>query len=134
MLTRRFIVALVVSAALLSAAFAQRATEIFIPIGESPGLSGKYSAIGKIVSYDATSRTLEVRDNDGGHTAKLTDDTEIWLDRSQIEETNSVGSPADLQQNRLCEIKHVYDGDTRKEEAEWIKIQIVDRSDAATTH
>ena len=81
--------------------------------------------IGDIVSVDAATRTIMVESEDGEeHSARLTDDTQIWLDKSASAAKNEVGSPADCQEGRRCEIKYVYDGGTRTERAEWIKIQV----------
>lgn len=107
-----------------SSLHAQRTTEIYIPIGQSPGLSGEYSVLGDIVAYDADSRTLTIRGEDGQLTARLTDTTRIWLDRSEELASNEVGSPADLVEGRYCEVKYVYDGDTRTEQTEWIKVRV----------
>ncbi len=105
-----------------SPAAAQKATVIYIPIGASPGLSGSVTTIGAIESYEHASRTLTVRAADGVHTATLTDQTAIWLDRSLVQQRNQVGVATDCQRGRRAEIKFVSDGATRTSRAEWIKI------------
>lgn len=102
---------------------AQKATEIYIPIGMSPGISGIRSEIGEIVSFDAETRILTLRNDDGEHTATLTDDTYIWLDRSARDERNVEGTVEAFEPGRRCEVKYVYDGTTRLGEAEWIKVE-----------
>jgi len=104
--------------------YGQKSTEVFIPIGKSPGLSGKYSVIGKIVSFDEATRMLTISAEDGEHSARITEKTKMWLDKTAIKKTSQVGSLADCQQGRLCEVKYVYEGKTRKVEAEWIKIGV----------
>lgn len=104
-------------------AHAQKTTEIYIPIGMSPGISGTYSVIGEVVSYDADTRTLTIRDDSGEHTATVTDETGIWLDRSGSGNPNIVGTVAAFEPGSRCEIKYVYDGTTRLVAAEWIKIE-----------
>ena len=104
--------------------YGQKSTEIFIPIGKSPGLSGKYSVIGKIVSIGITTRILTISGKDGEHTARITEKTKIWLDRSEAMTGNEGGSVADCRRGRLCEVKYVYEDKTRTDEAEWIKIRV----------
>lgn len=101
----------------------QKATEIYIPIGMSPGISGTFSEIGEIVSYDADNRTLTLHNDGGDHPATLTDETDIWLDRSGSGDRNVVGTADELQPGRRCEVRYVYDGATRLAEAEWIKVE-----------
>lgn len=102
---------------------AQKATEVFIPIGMSPGVSGISSEIGEVVSYDADTRTLIIRNDSGEHSARLTDDTDVWVDRSRAGESNAVATAVVFGVGSRCEIKYVYEGTTRRDEAEWIKIE-----------
>ena len=64
MTVRKFVVALVGMGTLLwgsaSAPSAQKMTEQYIPIGQSPGLSGKYTVIGKLQSVNPQERTCTV--------------------------------------------------------------------------
>jgi hypothetical protein len=124
MLKRLAVIGLILGAVSIPAIYGQKSTEIFIPIGKSPGLSGKYSAIGEIVSFDNATRILRIRGEEKEHSARVTEETKIWLDKSEIRQTNEVGSPADCQEGRWCEVKYVYDGEIRTEEAEWIKIRL----------
>jgi hypothetical protein len=122
---KRFVAfGLLLGLVMISVAYGQKATEIYIPIGKSPGLSGKYSVIGEIASFNEDSKTLTIRHDGVEYSAKITEETKIWLDKSEIRQTNEVATPADCQAGRLCEIKYVYDGETRTSKAEWIKIQI----------
>ena len=100
---------------------AQDATEIFIPIGQSPGLSGKYTVIGKIDSTRNQDQTITVTDSTESHTFKVTERTKIWLDRSRLKLTNQKGVFEDLQMGLLVEVK--YEGEEHKDAAEWIKVQ-----------
>ena len=101
---------------------AQETTEQFIPVGQSPGISGTYSYIGEIQAVDAQARTVTVAGPEGARTIKVTDETRIWLDRSQQRQSNTVGDMSDLQTGRRCEVKYT-DYDT-KEEAAWIKVVV----------
>jgi len=67
---------------------------------------------------------LTVRDDSGEHRVRITEATKIWLDRTSIKRTNEGGSRADCKQGRQCEIKYAYDGGTRTDRAEWIKIRV----------
>ena len=104
------------------AAVAQRTPEQFIPVGQSPGVSNVLSYIGEIESMDQSAGTVVVAGPDGSVTFRMTDSTEVWLDRSGMQESNGVGSPADLAVGRRVEVKY-QDPETR-EVAEWIKVVI----------
>ena len=53
--------------------FGQKATEVFIPVGQSPGLSGKYTSIGKITAIDGANQIITVADSSGSHEVKISD-------------------------------------------------------------
>jgi len=104
------------------AAYGQEATEMYIPIGQSPGVSGKMSLIGTLESVDPGRRMVTVSGLSGARTVGLTDRTSIWLDRSLEKQPNRSGAMADLQQGRRVEIK-LRKGEP-KSVAEWIKVQV----------
>ena len=97
-------------------ALGQKATEQFIPIGESPGLSGQYTYIGALEAVDAVARTITIE----GRSVQVTAATRIWLDRSAAQLPNLSGSFEDLQPGRRVEI-HYLDAEQR-ERAAWIKV------------
>ena len=101
------------------AAFSQQSTERFIPIGASPGISGRYSYVGKIV--DITDRRTVTVEETGGerHAITITADTQIWLDRSRRRLTNTVGDYSDCQVGRRVEIMYRRDDPSI---AVWIKL------------
>jgi len=99
---------------------AQETTEQYIPIGYSPGVSGKYSYVGRITAMDHSARTLTVGDGDNSHVIKLSDATRIWLDRSKVRQPNRVGDYEDCKVGRRIEVMYV---DDSKEFARWIKIE-----------
>lgn len=103
-----------------SSAQAQMMTERYIPIGQSPGISGKYSYTGQIESLDTSNRTVTVRGEQGSRTIKVTEKTWIWLDRSQQRQPNVRGVMSDLQPGRRVEIK--YTDYQTKDTAHWIKV------------
>ena len=100
----------------------QQATEMFIPIGQSPGLSNKETVIGTIESVDPGTRMVTVSNPSGAQTVGITDRTMIWLDRSDQNQPNQNGAIGDLQKGRKIEIK-IRKGEP-KAIAEWIKVQV----------
>jgi hypothetical protein len=106
----------------VSAAHGQRATEQFIPIGESPGLSGKQSSIGEIAETDARAQSLTFTEPAGRRTVRITEKTKIYLDRSKLKQTSLAGSFADLKKGRRVEVKYL--DPERREVADWVKVEI----------
>ncbi len=100
--------------------YGQETAEQFIPIGYSPGISDKYSFIGKIVDVDQETHTIVVDSNRGERMIKVTPMTRIWLDRSKRKRTNTVGSYSDCEVGRAVEVMHVHDDENV---ADWIKIE-----------
>lgn len=105
-------------------AHGQQTTEMFIPIGQSPGLSGKVTIMGTIEAVDAQNQTIVVAGSSEKWSAEVTKGTRIWLDRSKLGLSNQYGTFADLQEGRLVEVK--YEGTERRSEgpAAWIKVQL----------
>ena len=100
----------------------QQATEMFIPIGQSPGLSNKESVIGTLESVDPGKRMVTISSSSGAQTVGITDRTMIWLDRSEQKQPNQNGAINDLQKGRKVEVK-IRKGEP-KAVAEWIKVQV----------
>jgi len=122
---RRIIIALILAAA-PAPAMAQQATEIYIPIGRSPGLSGTKTVIGRIDAIDAQTMTLTVRGADGRAWAMLEETSKIYLDRSTLARPCRYGFAEDCQIGRLCEVKWRRNnpgGRAEPGEVEWIKIR-----------
>ncbi len=103
-----------------SSAQAQMMTERYIPIGQSPGISGTYSYIGQVESVDTNNRTVTVRGQQGTRTINVTEKTWIWVDRSQQRQPNLRGAMSDLQPGRRVEVK--YTDYQTKDTADWIKV------------
>jgi len=107
-------------------AHGQKQSEIFIPIGQSPGLSNKVTLIGTIERIDPQTRTVAIVGAAGGGSATVTERTKIWLDRSKLRLTNQKGAFADLKQGLVVEVKYE-DREGRmtgKGRAEWIKVEV----------
>lgn len=130
MTVRKLVVGMIgVSAFLLSggpsATSAQEATERYIPIGQSPGVSGKQTVIGKLAEVNTRDQTVTIVGPSGTSRVKVTPRTKIWLDRSQLGQTNLKGTIADLRQGATVEMKP--EGQQRGASdgsCEWIKVQV----------
>ena len=105
-----------------SFAHGQKSTEQYIPIGRSPGLSGKYTSIGLLTVVDTRARTITVADTAGPKTLRITDTTRIWLDRSKLKKSSVSGTFADLAKGRRVEVK--YASPDRRDVAEWVKVEV----------
>ena len=108
----------------LAQAQGQQMTEMFIPIGQSPGVSGKSSLVGAIESVNPQKRTLAVSGPSGTQPVVLTDRTRIWIDRTQLRMPNQTGTLANLQKGLKVEVKF-RDAD-QKRVADWIKVQVTE--------
>lgn len=123
-MTRAYLIKIVVLLALLSPgalALGQQQTERYIPLGQSPGLSGKVTLIGEISAIDARSRRLTVATPQGARSVKVTDRTWIWIDRSRYRKANLTGRFADLKTGNKVEILFAEGAD--RQVARWIKLQ-----------
>lgn len=67
---------------------------------------------------------LTVADSSASYVVKLTDETQIWLDRSPMKLSNQKGTLADLQKDARVEIKYVNNERKDGGVAEWIKIEV----------
>jgi hypothetical protein len=103
------------------AALAEKATELYIPIGQSPGLSGKYTVMGQIDQVNPQNRTLKMSGASGGYTVNLTKSTVIYLDRSEAGMTNTYGKLTDCLVGDTVEVK--FEDNSRSKPVEWIKVQ-----------
>ena len=111
---------MVIAFGLMSAnlTLAQKATEIYIPIGESPGVSESVSIIGTISYVDYSDDMIEVAAADGMKPVKVEPDTEFFLDRSRYAKQNTQGEMQDCKVGSKVEVKLSKDGT-----ADWIKIE-----------
>ncbi len=105
-------------------AHGQRATEMYVPVGQSPGVSGKYTVVGKIETINAQKRTVTIAGSSGTHTATITGRTQIWLDKNKLKLTNQKGTFSDLQVGRTVEIKYEDPKQMGRGASEWIKVQL----------
>ena len=108
---------------------AQKATELFIPIGESPGISGLYSKIGTISTISEEGQTFVIADSaEQAHNVIVADSSNIWLDCTEIKQKNVSGSFAHIKVGALVEVKYFRAEDSSYTNvAEWIKIKIIEQ-------
>jgi len=104
-----------------SSIYAEKATELYIPVGQSPGLSGKYTVMGKIDQVNSQNQTLKMSGPSGSYTVKLTENTAIYLDWSNVKRTNTYGTLADCKAGDTVEVK--FEDNSRNKPIEWIKVQ-----------
>ena len=108
---------------LLSGAEAQRSTEVFIPIGESPGISGTdRSVLGTVAAISSDRQVILVHRDDGTlevvnlHGMREGPNGTVFLDRSRIIQRNGYGTLEDLQLGQTVEVK--------LGEHPWLKIRV----------
>jgi hypothetical protein len=102
-------------------ALAQEAAERFIPIGQSPGLSGVSTLMGTIRSIDpATGNVTIDLDQGGSKVVCVGPATRLWKDLSRKREPNCAAGLADLQPGLRVEARPV-SGDPVH--AEWVKVE-----------
>ena len=103
---------------------AQKSTEVYIPVGKSPGISGKYSTIGRVEAINLTDSTITITiaGELGSHSIKCAKDTKIWVDKTTIKQFNKGGNLIDIKIGSIIETK--YKGNKSDASVEWIKIQI----------
>jgi hypothetical protein len=104
-----------------SLAHGQRATERYIPLGQSPGVSGKQSTIGTIAGVAWERRQLELAGPDGLVRVRVEESTRIWIDRHRLGQSTVAGTFEDLREGRRAEVKYA-DPETRQV-AEWVKVE-----------
>ena len=98
----------------------QQATERFVPIGQSPGQSGKTTSIGTVLSVDMQARSVTLAAAEGRVISLTwTDRTRIWLDRSRQQMGAIKGMASDIQIGRRVEVQPDKKDAAR---AEWIKV------------
>jgi hypothetical protein len=123
MLKRMIFVAIIVGlVGVLSHALAEKTTELYIPLGQSPGVSGKLTVIGKIERVDAQNGALTLSNASGSYDVQVTESTKIYLDKSKLNQKNAYGALADCKKGMSAEVRFV--DDERGRPAEWIKLQL----------
>lgn len=121
--TRRKLGILAFSVALLSAmpAPAHKATERFIPLGRSPGVSHDFTVVGKIEAVDQRRRSVTIATPSGNLVVEIRKEAKIWVDRTKLKQTNIVGGFIDLKSGRTIEVK--FANPDRKRVVDWVKVE-----------
>jgi len=101
-----------------SAAVAQQATEVYIPIGESPGISGVDSIIGSISSVDTDRYRVTISSAGESRTITMKSTTRYYVDRTRSREKSDSGSFEDCSVGRRMEAYVDAEGN-----AIWVKIE-----------
>jgi hypothetical protein len=126
---------LMLAAATAASAQAQRLTEQYIPIGESPGVSGsELAVIGTVTEVDQRRGVMTV-DVAGQPTMfVMTPQTHVWLDRSDEGGANLDVGYAGLNVGDVVEVKSgepavlaASAGGAKTPVVEWIKIDATER-------
>ena len=99
---------------------AQQTTEKFIPIGMSPGVSGKSSYLGSITSVDPAAKSFSMQTDGDSKIIGVAPTTRIWLDRSKSRKPNLDGEFGALEAGSRVEIMMDPSAPTK---AAWIKIE-----------
>lgn len=121
---RRLVLAAVCTAFLLGQSFAhgQRETERFIPIGQSPGASGKTTRIGTVQEASANARMFLLAEAGRAVSVQVPPGTPIWLDRSGRKKSALAGAIGDLRPGRRVEV--CYEDAARTGRVRWIKVEV----------
>jgi hypothetical protein len=105
----------------LSLARAQEATERYIPIGQSPGLSGSHTVIGEVQGGDYKAGRIAVAADGRIYSVAVTERTRIWIDRSALKLPALTGKIEDCARGAKVEVS--YEDDQKQGAADWIKVQ-----------
>jgi len=101
---------------------AQKETEVFIPIGKSPGVSGKYSMICTVQTIQVNDSIMTMKQESGTMTLKITEQTKVYLDKSKLKLQNKKGTVADIKPGMTMEVKYV--DNQPGNSVDWIKVLI----------
>jgi hypothetical protein len=125
-MNRRTLLCAASAFALLGQSFAhgQRQTERFIPIGRSPGASGKTTRIGTVQDVNPGARSFSLATPEGSTTVHAPAGTPIWLDRSRRQRPAIGGGFEDLRASRRVEVG--YADAERAGRVLWIKVEVAE--------
>lgn len=107
----------IVASLTAGAVHAQQATEVYIPVGQSPGVSASESLIGTISAVDHESYEMTVSVEGRSTVVAMTSKTRYYLDRNRDRKVNTTGGLDDCEIGRRVEIKLDVDG-----KVDWVKV------------
>ena len=96
---------------------AQQATEVYIPIGKSPGISANKSVIGSISAVEYQRYRMTISADDKKTIVTMTPNTRYYVDKNSVKQRNVTGSIDDCEVGRRVEAYIHEDGN-----AVWVKI------------
>lgn len=99
-----------------------KATERYIPIGQSPD-SGRYTVLGTLTAIEPAARAVHIDRDGAALTVSVTDATGIWLDRSKLKVTNLTLRLDQLTPGRRVEVRCGGNRCGTHIVAEWIKVE-----------
>jgi hypothetical protein len=102
--------------------YAQKSTELYIPCGKSPGVSGKYSVMGKVEMIKIADSVITMKQETGTKSMRYTAATLIYLDKSKLKLQNKKGTWADIKPGMTAEAKYI--DNKPGNPVEWIKVMI----------
>jgi hypothetical protein len=105
--------------AALTAAWAHPATELYIPIGKSPGISHLKSRIGPIASLSATQSGLTMALESGSVYVAFDKNTKIYVQYADPGRANQLGTYADCRAGLTAEVYTADDGTVP-----WVKVLV----------
>ncbi len=111
-------ITIALSLVISTVAFSHPATERYIPIGESPGVSKVKSYVGAILSARNTASGFTMSVEDGEKLIEVTKETKIYLDTGRGK-SNRVGTEEDCKVGRIVEVYLHEDGTVY-----WVKIRL----------
>ncbi|MGH6885568.1 MAG: hypothetical protein ACREGK_05790 [Geminicoccales bacterium] len=125
-MNRRTLLFATFACTLLGQSFAhgQRETERYIPIGQSPGVSGKATRVGTIEAVDAGARSFRLATDEGRYEIAVPPGARIWLDRSRGGQSAQSGEFGDLRIGRRVEVRFAQPARTGP--AGWIKVEVAE--------
>ena len=100
-------------------AAAQQATEVYIPIGQSPGISVNKSVIGSISNVEYQRYRMTISADDKKTIVTMTPKTRYYVDKNNVKQRNETGSIDDCEVGRRAEAYIDKDGN-----AVWVKISV----------
>lgn len=102
-------------------ALSQQATEVYIPIGQSPGVSGRDSIIGSISTVDRERYRMMISVAGETKMVTMTPATRYYLDKTRARKQNKTSSFEDCEVGQRIEAYVDDDGN-----AVWVKIEAPD--------
>jgi hypothetical protein len=102
-----------------TAAWAHPATELYIPIGKSPGVSHVKSRIGPIASLPATRAGLTMALEGGSVYVAFDRNTKIYVQYADPGKANQLGTYADCRAGLTAEVYTADDGTVP-----WVKVLV----------